>query len=307
MLKEEIIENLNNIVGEKNVHVDEPMSKHTTIRTGGNADYYVVPQSSNELISIVTFSRNNNIDYYLFGNGSNTLVLDKGIRGIVISFSGLSDISCDEINNEIYVGAGFSTIKATIYAKNHNMTGLEFACGIPGTIGGGIFMNAGAYGGEFKDIVKEVKCYFIKENITKTLSNAECGFDYRKSVFQTLDDAIILSCVLKLNKGNKEEIDKQMKENMASRSSKQPVRFPSAGSVFKREEGIVVAKLIDDAGLKGYKVGGAEVSNLHAGFIINTGNAKSQDVLDVIDHVKKVVLEKYNVTLHEEIKIIGEK
>ena len=168
-------------------------------------------------------------------------------------------------------------------------------------------MNAGAYGGEFKDVVESVKFFLPEIQETKKYSNKECEFGYRTSIFQAMEKPLILECVLDLKPGDKEEIQTRMKENMESRNAKQPVNLPSAGSVFKREEGIIVAKLIDEAGLKGYKIGGAEVSKLHAGFIVNSDNATSQDILDLIDHVKEVVKEKYDVSLNEEIKIVGER
>ena len=294
-------------VGNENVYIDEPMSSHTSFRTGGPADLYVVPHTVDEICEAVTYCEKNNIKYMLFGNGSNTLVTDKGIRGAVISLKGLDYINADKDKNTIDVGAGVSVIKLSKFAEEHGLSGLEFACGIPGTVGGAIFMNAGAYGGEFKDIVKDVKFFLPKELITKEYTNDQCGFSYRTSIFQNMEKPLILGGTLNLTPGNVEDIKAKMKENMESRNTKQPVNLPSAGSVFKREEGVIVAKLIDDAGLKGYKIGGAEVSTLHAGFIVNSDNATSQDILDLIDHVKNVIKEKYDVSLHEEIKIVGER
>ncbi len=307
MSKEDIFNELKKIVSEDKIFKDEPMSNHTTFHTGGPADFYVVPSSGEEIKKLVSFSKDNEIEYTLFGNGSNTLVTDKGIRGIIISLKGLDKIDYNDNTCEIKIGAGYSTIKASNFARDNELTGFEFACGIPGTIGGGIYMNAGAYGGEFKDIVEEVECYLPNENVIKVFSNAECKFEYRSSIFHSLEKAIILSCKIKLEKGNKEDISEKMKENIISRAAKQPINLPCAGSIFRREEGVIVAKLIDDAGLKGHKVGGAEVSTLHAGFIVNSDNATSQDILDLIDYIKKVIFEKYNVTLHEEVKIVGER
>ena len=295
------------IVGADNVFVNEPMNMHTSFKTGGCADFFVVPSSGTQISKLINYCKTKDIDFTLFGNGSNTLVTDKGIRGVVISLKGLNKVEVDRNESSIVVGAGVQIIKLSSIAQEHGLTGLEFACGIPGTVGGAIFMNAGAYGGEFKDIVRCVNYYMPNTGEMKRLSNEDCQFDYRRSVFQSLDNPIIISCIIDLKKGNKDEIKNKMKENMDSRSSKQPINYPSAGSTFKRENGIVVAKLIDEAGLKGYQIGGAQVSNLHAGFIINTGDATSQDILDLIDYVKKTIYEKYNVTLHEEIKIVGER
>ncbi len=302
-IKEEIIK----LVGKENVYENELMSLHTSFWTGGPADLSAVPQKAHDMMGIVALCVLKKIPYILFGNGSNTLVTDKGIRGVVISLKGLNKIDVHEDEGFILVGAGVPVIKLSMVAQEHGLSGLEFACGIPGTIGGAIFMNAGAYGGEFKDITTLVK-YFDAERIEeRKISNEECEFGYRSSVFQKMNRTIILQCRLDLKKGDKNEILSKMKENMESRNSKQPVNLPSAGSTFKREEGIIVAKLIDEAGLKGYKIGGAEVSTLHAGFIVNSGNATSKDILDLIEHVKKVIKEKYDVSLHEEIKIVGER
>ena len=306
MSNDEIYSKLKEIVAEDSIFVNEPMSNHTTFRTGGFADFYLVPQSSDEIKNLISFAKSNNIDYITFGNGSNCVVTDKGIRGLVISIKGLDKIEL--LNDDtLQIGSGYSTIKASVFARDHELTGFEFACGIPGTIGGGIFMNAGAYGGEFKDIITEVEFFLPDENEIKVFTNEECKFEYRKSIFHTFKNPVILSCKVKLAKGNKEDISNKMKENMEARSAKQPINLPSAGSIFRREEGVIVAKLIDEAGLKGYRIGGAEVSTLHAGFIVNVDNATSTDILNLIDHIKNVVLEKYGVTLHEEVKIIGER
>ena len=194
--------------------------------------------------------------------------------------------------------------KISHIAKDNALSGLEFACGIPGTLGGAVYMNAGAYGGEMKDVVTETT-YLDKTTLEiKTCENHE--FVYRGSIFSNKIDGFILRAKLELKPGNKEEIENKMKENMQSRNTKQPVNKPSAGSTFKRQEGVIAAKLIDEAGLKGHRIGGAEVSTLHAGFIINTGDATSQDILDLIAYVQKVVEEKYQVRLEPEVKILGE-
>ena len=288
---------------KENVLVNEPMNKHTTFRTGGIADYFVTPEANNpeKIIDAIKYFRENDINYIILGNGSNVLIKDEGIRGVVLS---LKNYDFFEIKDKfVNAGAGYPIAKASKMYLENGFSGLEFACGIPGTLGGAIYMNAGAYGGETKDVIESVTYIDLKDLTVKTITNDECQFAYRWSVFHSLD-AVILSCKLKIIHGNADEIKSKMEENIASRNAKQPVNMPCAGSIFRREEGVIVAKLIDDAGLKGYKIGGAEVSALHAGFIVNTGNATSQDVLDLIDYIKKVIKEKYDVTLHEEVRII---
>lgn len=295
---EDIYEKLKKITNEKNILVDEPMSKHTTFRTGGNADFYITPDSIDELEEILKIDRN----IFIIGNGSNLLVSDKGIRGIVISLKKLNKF---EIKDEIItVDAGTQIGKLANAAAENGLSGLEFACGIPGTLGGAIFMNAGAYGGEIKDIL--ISSTYLDKKTLEIKTIKEHDFKYRSSIYAETLDAIILSATLKLNYGIKEEIYAKMQENMQSRNSKQPVNMPCAGSTFKRQEGIIAAKLIDEAGLKGYKIGGAEVSTLHAGFVINSGNATSKDILDLIEYIKKKVKEKYDVELEPEVKFIGE-
>ena len=302
-----LMDDLIRICTKENIKVDEPMSLHTTFRTGGKADFYITPSNVDMLKELITIKDKYNVPFTVFGNGSNTLVTDKGIRGIVISLKGLNEFIPLDDDGTFKVGGGIPIAMLSNYAAEHSFSGLEYACGIPGTIGGAVYMNAGAYGGETKDIIKEVTYLSLGTGDIKTINNEECKFEYRSSVFHSLKNTIIVSAIIKLNKGEKEEILAKMKENMTSRNAKQPVNLPSAGSTFRREEGIVVAKLIDEAGLKGYKIGGAEVSKLHAGFIVNTDNATSQDILELIEYIKKVIKEKYNVELHEEVKIIGER
>ena len=242
-----------------------------------------------------------NIPVTIIGNGSNTLVTDKGIRGITVK------LYFDEIefkDDRLIVGSGVLLPKLAMVAYENGLSGLEFACGIPGTVGGGVFMNSGAYSMQISDTIVETT--FIDENLNiKTINNDEQEFSYRKSIFQK-KNWIIISTKLHLEKGNKEEIKKKMDEYSLSRKEKQPLNMPSAGSVFKRGENYIAAKLIDESGLKGYSIGGAEVSTKHAGFIVNAGNATAEDVLMLVDKIKAVVKEKYNVNLELEIKIIGE-
>lgn len=293
-----LLEKLKLITKDENILIDEPMSKHTTFRTGGNADFYITPETIEELEQILNLTE----DVIVVGNGSNILVSDKGIRGIVVSLKKLNQFKIED--NVIFADCGLPVAKISHIAKDNDLTGLEFACGIPGTLGGAVYMNAGAYGGEMKDVVVETTYLDKKTLEIKTCENHE--FVYRGSIFSNKIDGIILRSKLELKYGNKEEIENKMKENMQSRNTKQPVNKPSAGSTFKRQEGVIAAKLIDEAGLKGYRIGGAEVSTLHAGFIINTGDATSQDILDLIAHAQKVVEEKYQVRLEPEVKILGE-
>ena len=307
-MKNIAVELSNILEGDESILLDEPMSKHTTFKVGGPADYLIDLNNKNvtKIKELIKFAKDENIPYVFIGNGSNVLFSDEGYRGIVFMLRKYDDYETFEDHVRASSGIMLSRL-SKIYADN-SFTGLEFACGIPGTLGGGIFMNAGAYGGEMKDIVIDVKYLDTDSMEVHSLKNEELEFDYRKSIFQgKLSNAFILEANLKVTKGNKEEIEAKMVANMESRNSKQPVNQPSAGSTFRREEGIVVAKLIDDAGLKGYTIGGAQVSTIHAGFIVNKGNATANDILELVKYVKKVVKEKYNVELHEEIKLIGER
>lgn len=291
-----ILEQLKSITNEENIFVNEPMKKHTTFRTGGNADYLVTPTSKEEIIELLKID----IPKTVIGNGSNLLVKDGGIRGLVIQLSKNDRYTINE--NVIEAGSGIFVAKLSQLALKEGLTGLEFACGIPGTLGGAIYMNASAYGGEMSNVVVETE--FLKENgEIETITDHQ--FAYRKSIFQNMN-GIILSSRLKLEKGNVDEIKSKMDEYKTARNTKQPINFPSAGSTFKRPEGYFAGKLIEDAGLKGYRIGGAEVSTLHAGFVINADNATSKDILELISYIQKTVNEKFGVNLETEVKIIGE-
>lgn len=291
-----ILEQLKSITNEENIFVNEPMKKHTTFKTGGNADYLVTPTSKEEMIELLKID----IPKTVIGNGSNLLVKDGGIRGLVIQLSKNDRYTINE--NVIEAGSGIFVAKLSQLALKEGLTGLEFACGIPGTLGGAIYMNAGAYGREMSNVVGETD--FLRENgEIETITDHQ--FAYRKSIFQNMN-GIILSSRLKLEKGNVDEIKSKMDEYKTARNTKQPVNFPSAGSTFKRPEGYFAGKLIEDAGLKGYRIGGAEVSTLHAGFVINADNATSKDILELISYIQKTVNEKFGVNLETEVKIIGE-
>ncbi len=291
-----IFEKLKLITKEENIFQDEPMKKHTTFRTGGPADFLVTPTSEKEMVECLKLD----VKKTIIGNGSNLLVKDGGIRGLVVQTTKLNNIIVN--NDKIRAESGAFLSRIASVAKDNSLTGLEFACGIPGTLGGAVAMNAGAYGGEMKDVVLKTRYADENGNVFETTNHE---FDYRKSFF-TGKDFIILASEIGLQNGNREEIENKMKEYMTARNSKQPVNMPSAGSTFKRPVGFFAGKLIEDSGLKGYTIGGASVSTLHAGFIVNNGDATSKDILDLISYVQDKVYENYNVKLETEVKIIGE-
>lgn len=282
---------------------NESMSRHTTFKIGGTADMFVSITSVAELASLIMLAKENNVPYTVIGNGSNLLVSDNGIRGLVIEI-GQGLAGCKVKGNVIYAEAGILLKKLASVAATESLSGLEEVSGVPGTLGGGIFMNAGAYGGELKDTVKKVT-YVDDNGDIHTIDAEECGFGYRKSIFSG-GGKYIVSAELELKKGDSVEIAEKMADYTKRRREKQPISYPSAGSTFKRPEGYFAGPLIEQAGLKGYRVGGAIVSDLHAGFVINCGGATAQDVIDVIEHTKKTVLEKFGVVLEPEIRFLGE-
>lgn len=286
----------------KDVRFKEPMYKHTSFKIGGEADILCVPQTSGEILGLVEYFKKNLIDFVIIGNGSNLLVSDLGICGAVIKIgSAMSEIKV--CNEEIIVESGALLSKTANVALSYELTGIEAISGIPGTIGGAIYMNAGAYGTEMKDVIKEVT-FIDEDGEIKTLSCKDLELEYRKSIF-TDKNCVILSCVLTLKKGNKEEISEKMREYTKQRTQKQPLSYPSAGSTFKRPKGYFAAKLIEDCGLKGYSIGGAKISELHAGFVINYNNATAQDVLLLIKYTQEKVFDKFGVRIEPEVKIIG--
>lgn len=290
---------LENGINEDNVLVNELMSKHTSFKVGGKADLFVKAYSLNEIKSVLKISEENDIPLFVMGNGTNILVKDEGFRGIVLQVK-LEGIKIN--GTQVIVGSG---VKNAILSKkmiNNSLTGFEFASGIPGTIGGAIKMNAGAYGSEMKDIVNKVT-YLDYDGNVHTISNLQCEFDYRHSKFFS-EKAIILEVELKLEYGNKEEIQEKVLELAKQRKEKQPLEYPNAGSTFKRGDGFITAKVIDECGLKGYSIGGAEVSKKHAGFIINKNNATSSEILELIQCVQKIVKEKTEKEIKLEIEII---
>ena len=285
---------------------NELMSKHTSFKTGGLADYFCTVSTEEELNEAIRFSEEKNIPVYVIGNGSNILVTDKGFRGIIIKIE-MNKTEFYENGEDIFViaGAGIKLMALAQILKEKKITGFEELAGIPGTIGGANYMNAGAYGKEMKNIIVESKVFNKKTKKTEILKNEEQNFSYRSSIFKN-QNYIILETKLKLKKGKKEQIEQKMKEIQLARKEKQPLEYPSAGSTFKRGDGYITAKLIDECGLKGYKIGGAQISEKHAGFIINKENATSKDIIDLIKKKKKKVFEEYGINIIEEIEIIGD-
>ncbi|SDZ21338.1 UDP-N-acetylmuramate dehydrogenase [Proteiniborus ethanoligenes] len=292
-----------NIIEKGDVLIHEPMSKHTSFKIGGPVDVLVLPGSIEELASSIKLCKSEGLDYFVMGNGSNIIVRDKGIRGIVIKISeSLNNIIIEGTKLIAEAGALLSVVSKS--ALRSSLTGLEFASGIPGSLGGAIAMNAGAYGGEMKDVVTKVKCVDENGNFVE-YENSDMEFGYRQSRIQN-EKLIVVQVEMKLKEGNYEDIRAYTNELTEKRTSKQPLHLPSAGSTFRRPEGYFAGKLIEDAGLKGLILGGAQVSDKHCGFIVNIGNATADDVINLIRVVQKTVSDKYGVKLETEVKIIGE-
>ncbi len=295
---------LTETVGQSAVLFDEPMKKHTTFKIGGCADMIIKPSNVNQLMTVIKLIKQFDLPYFVLGNGSNILVSDKGIRGIVIEISSeMAGYAVD--GTRITAECGIKLGGLSNVALNANLSGLEFASGIPGTLGGALYMNAGAYGGEMKDIVESVTYFDVIKEEVVTIPCEKCEFGYRKSLFSK-GDKIILSAVINLKEGSYEAIKGEMAELAKRRNEKQPVDKPSAGSTFKRPEGYFAGTLIQDTGLKGYRVGGAEVSEKHAGFVVNVGDATAEDVKTLIKDVQDKVYDKYGVMLEPEVRFIGE-
>lgn len=291
------------VAGEENVAVDEQMSRHTTFRIGGPADYFVTPSKEAEIEAVIRVCRQYNIPFYIIGNGSNLLVGDKGYRGAVIQiFKKMYSIEVKE--NQICAQAGALLSKIAAKALKAGLTGFEFASGIPGTLGGALVMNAGAYGGEMKQVLKSARVLDIQGNIF-TLSAEQMEFGYRTSIFAK-KGYIVLSAVIELRSGDKEAIREKMEELRERRVTKQPLEYGSAGSTFKRPEGYFAGKLIEDAGLRGFRIGDAQVSEKHCGFVINRGNATAAEVIELMEQVVRRVEKNSGVHLEPEVKRIGE-
>lgn len=283
--------------------VDVPLRDYTSFKIGGNADVIVFPDTAEKLVSVTEYANNNAIRVLVIGKGSNLLVNDSGFRGIVINTCKMDKIMLVD-DTTIYCECGVSLSRLCRFALENSLTGLEFAFGIPGTAGGAAYMNAGAYGGEMKDVL--VSCTHItSDGKIAEFTGDELNLSYRHSAYSDTD-IIILSLTLNLNKGEKSEIKAKMDDLMSRRRDKQPLEYPSAGSTFKRPEGYFAGALIEQCGLKGYSCGGAQVSEKHAGFVINRGGATAEDVLCVINHCKETVLMQTGVVLEPEVKIIGQ-
>lgn len=301
-----MLNKLINILGDENVFENEPMSMHTTFRIGGPARYFAIVNSEEDLIKTIKLVKEENQEYFVLGNGSNILVSDKGFDGVVLQLSGEFD-TIHLSGNNIIAGSGLLLSQVAKTALDNSLAGLEFASGIPGTIGGAIVMNAGAYGSELKDVVKAVRILWLEpdEPTIGTLTLDDLKLSYRYSILKERK-GIVLDVKLTLKPGSKEEIKSIMDDLASKRREKQPLEYPSAGSTFKRPEGYFAAKLIEDAGLKGYKVGTAMVSDKHAGFVVNTGGAKATEVKQVMDHVVHTVNQSFGITLEPEVILLGE-
>lgn len=316
----ELLNCIKDIVGEANVRIDEPMKSHTTFKIGGPADYFITPANREQLKQLIELFNEEQVDFYIVGNGSNLLVSDDGFRGAVIQiydkFAGyefMVDDKCvshDELEAlpegaavRVIADAGMSLVKLGSKMAERSLTGFEFASGIPGSIGGAVVMNAGAYGGEIKDIIVSATVMDRAGN-EFTLMADELELGYRTSIVAK-KNYIVTKVELELKKGNKEQIKNVMSELAGKRRDKQPLEYPSAGSTFKRPVGHFAGKLIEDAGLKGFKVGGAQVSDKHSGFVINIGKATAKDVIELTDSVAENVYEKFGVKLEMEVKKLG--
>lgn len=296
---DDIYKKLTSTIDESKIKVNESMKKHTSFKAGGNAKYFITATDIEDVRNVLKLAKEENINLFVLGNGSNVLFKDEEYDGIVLQIK-LNNIKIEE--NKITVDAGAKNAVVAKQLLDHSLEGFEFAAGIPGTIGGAIRMNAGAYGGEIKDILETVT-YMDENGELKTIRNEQCSFSYRHSIFCE-KPYIIISCTLVLKDGNMTQIQEKMNEYMKSRKEKQPLEYPSAGSTFKRGKDFITAKLIDECGLKGYQIGGAAVSEKHAGFIINKDNATATDIINLIEHVKKVVLEKTGNNIELEIEIV---
>lgn len=299
---ETVLRELRKVLREDQIREQEPLSRHTTFRVGGPADLFLTPDST-QISDVMQILKAYQVPVTVIGNGSNLLVGDKGIRGAVIEFGKqIAQIHVEESKIMAEAGAALAAVAQQAYKAG--LADMEFAAGIPGSVGGALVMNAGAYGGEMKDIVESVKV-LSKDGKIMELSNEQMDFSYRHSCV-TEQEYLVLSAVLKLQQEEPEKILARMEQLREQRVSKQPLEYPSAGSTFKRPEGYFAGKLIMDSGLRGYRVGGAQVSEKHCGFVINTGDATAEDVRSLMKHVTEIVYAKFGVTLEPEVKFLGE-
>ena len=293
---------LQDVLGSLTIKANEPLSNYTYTKTGGPADLLVFPRSVEQVQRVLAAVKQENLPLTVLGNASNLIVKDGGIRGLVMILTDMQELVLE--GNQLKAASGAALIEASRQAAAVGLTGLEFACGIPGSIGGAIYMNAGAYGGEVKDVISQVQT-MTRDGQLKTYAGADCDFSYRHSRFQEGDE-VILGVTFDLAPGDQSTIDSTVAELTHLRQSKQPLEYPSCGSVFKRPEGYFAGKLIQDAGLQGYQVGGAQVSTKHAGFIVNVDHATATDYLEVIEHIRLVVWARTGVFMEPEVRIIGE-
>ncbi len=278
---------------------NEPLSLHTTFRIGGEAKLFVTPENEDQLSTAISAAKSSDIRYYIIGKGSNIVFADKGFDGVIISTSAMS--SYEVLGNSLYAGAGVSITELAVVASRNNLTGLEFAYGIPGSVGGAVFMNAGAYDGEMSMVVVRSRYFDIFSGHFGQIAGNYHEFGYRESIYRKHPEWIITSAEIVLQNGIKSDIDAKMNDFITRRREKQPLEFPSAGSAFKRYPGRYTAQMIDEAGLKGFSIGGAQVSEKHAGFIINTGGATAKDVQNLSEHIKKTLFELHNIEIESEI------
>ena len=281
---------------------NESIKKLTTYKVGGNARLVVYPKNEDRLIKLISYLKSNSITYKVIGNGSNLLFSDKDYEGVLIKLSSLDE--CEIIGTTVHVGAGYSLIKLSLQVAKESLTGLEFASGIPGTVGGAVFMNAGAYKSDMGYIVRNVRVLTPEMQVI-TLSNSEMEFHYRTSFLKTHPDYICLGCTLRLKRGKRSAIEDVIRERRKRRIISQPLEYPSAGSVFRNPQNDFSGRLIEEVGLKGKRIGGAEISSKHANFIINRNKAKAKDIKDLMDLVKKEVKDKYNIELKEEQEFVN--
>ena len=302
-MKLDFYNQLVNSIDKERVLVEEPMKKHTTFRVGGNADYFVMPQNGEEVKNIVTLCKEAQMPYYILGNGSNLLVGDKGYRGVIIQiYKEMNGIEVEGDKVKAQAGALLSRVGTA--ALEAELTGFEFAAGIPGTVGGAVVMNAGAYGGEMKDIIANATVLTQDGDII-TINKEDLELGYRTSVIAK-KGYVVLEAEYQLQKGDKEVIRARMDELKLQRVTKQPLEYPSAGSTFKRPEGYFAGKLIQDAGLRGFQVGGAQVSEKHCGFVINKDQATAADIRELMQQVSDKVMQEFGVKLEPEVKTLGE-
>ena len=301
------MENIINFFKNVGIAFEENVSgkRLCSFKVGGNVRFVAKPKTADQLTALYDYLLENQIRHILLGKGSNIVISDEGFDGVVVSFSELSSIDIDITDdNCIIAGAGASMANLALFAYENELAGLEFAHGIPGSVGGGVYMNAGAYGGEISQVLKSCMIFDIERGMLFMVSGEECEFSYRHSIFMENKNVVVLFATFELKEGNPDEIKAKMDEYKAKRVASQPLEYPSAGSTFKRPEGYFAGKLIEDCGLKGYTVGGAQVSEKHAGFVINKGGATAEDIKILVQHIQKTVKEKFDVSLECEIEFV---